>query len=524
MILRLLILLGIIVIPACGGSNAELLKLGLLGICSIFWLRTSSPLAPAARWIGIFLVLLAVSTVLSPLTFFREAMIGTPQRAQGLIAIVISILSGLSIWPRVDPELDDDTEPWQFHVEQFAAFALLAVASIVVLVQWAGWEETEFIGRKLGMASILATLLPVVTAWTLRGRWGWHKILGLVILAVGLGTVALSGSRCSLLGSLAGIAVVVAWADLWWNPSRILLLLGVAAVVCLGAIAVDPELRTRVASMGPSSVGHGARSELARQAFDHGIPILGWGWESQRHLIDAGTPGMDTSGQYDRFHCIFVEVLVTSGFIGLLCIAALARETLHRARILRDDWGIGGMVGGLAALLVCAAWNPLSNLNLCLGAALLAGILRTPSPADIPPNHSYSFLARFQWLGLGVLAAVCTGVILTMIVGDRLNEGAKRRWAAHTQAPHVCLARQWLAVKMNPWTERDRVLLYYVGYRTQRIVEPHGGKEMLMALLRRDDRQLGLEALLWSAFGDQLHTEKALYAAKLERGQAASLQ
>ena len=95
------------------------------------------------------------------------------------------------------------------------------------------------------------------------------------------------------------------------------------------------------------------------------------------------------------------------------------------------------------------------------------------------------------------------------VIGDRLNEGAKRRWLEQSTLPHRIIARQWIAAKLNPWVYRDQVITYYNMGATGQLIEPCGGKEFLIWLLREHPSDYDLQALFWTGLGDPEMAKRA---------------
>lgn len=198
---------------------------------------------------------------------------------------------------------------------------------------WGVWSLKKEIGATFGQPNFLAGYLLV----TLPFVWGWFKEKRRAVGIVGAGTagvisaILLTQSRAGLLG----VFLFFLFLLLSKGKKKLFLLVLIAAVGIIGVIwgirktgegrgeVMVAESRSRIFTKGVLALGQ--------------RPAIGWGWANFDYAFEAiNWPIKFEKDVYvDKAHSHLLEVLVTTGFLGLLSylgIIAAALKLLYKNR------------------------------------------------------------------------------------------------------------------------------------------------------------------------------------------------
>ena len=526
--MKFLFLLVLLFLPACGGENAMLHKAFLLALGCVWWCRRVTRGAMSGiPVLGVAVLLVALwATATSPVTTWFEGFVGSPSRVDGWLTLLCVFVFGwLCFWE--PPQYDSNGEEIPFD-RQFIWFAWLLMAFVggVMVLRWtSGWEGVaESVARPFGIGTYMAMTAPFVMAYGLRAstmrRSAWIVVACIATIICAILISGGSAVRSSTLGLFIGCAIV---CGLSFEPRRVKLMAAVMAgliFLVAAAIMVHPYTRDRVAAIELSQIGVGPRATLVSQAWQHGTYPLGWGIDSQRHLIDRTLNDGMQFGMYDRFHVWPVDVVMTVGWVGFgLCGFVLVGLAML-AWSHREDWWVCGFAGMLGVFFTYCSFNPPTFPLMLLATLAAAGIwlsVRVTRGFDAP---ACVLDQRQEWWVGAVLrgtTAIAACVFGVMVLGDQLAFRAKEEWKYNEKLPHELLGQIAFAEKLNPWMRKDRVRLYYFAYKYKAMIEPDGGKKMLLALLRQPRRDYGLESLMWVGLEDYPAAEKAIIEACVGR-------
>ena len=499
--MKYLFLMLFLFVPSCGGSSAQWLKAFILSAFVVVWLRNGSVnLRGTERkvfWLGAAVLGLALVGSLVSAFDVPMALLGSAERVEGWLVAALVWVTAFIWWEGKEGEKE--------FFSTMASLIILGMGGLYVFGM--GWPLLEAsVGTRLGVATICAILMPVLVAGAFSNlfeRVFWLHFLALSAASV---LIASSGCRSALLGAVAGSVFYLFLTTNDRRPWGV----AIAAVSLAIGLSAYTEMGERLYNVNISVMGGGPRAQLVHQGIEAGVPVFGWGMEQQRFLVRHVEGG--DSGIYDRFHFWPMDVAASAGWVGLALVICLLVLTLWN--------GSRGYGGAVVAFLVCATWNPPSPQAWILAGICLAGVFCLPCAPCVnrPGGHGLSIpwtlndVVKWGGRGLGVAGVLFYG---SLVLGDRINEGAKRRMEAGTALPHAIMARQWFAEKLNPWTRRDRVLTYFAMSNQNRFIEPEGGKVMLCHI--RDGRRAkGLEGLMWLGMGESSRAARDFELAKTE--------
>lgn len=331
---------------------AASLALALLGV-SLVWARAVFvPWGKVAAAAGAALVVVAVSTVLSPA--WERSLLGAPQRMSGLlmwVCLAVAFVVGFSL-RRLRAEAAEAAVMGLCVVAMFAA-GLLAVLEVAGV--GGAFAALEFEGRLrsgLGNPSVLASFVllvgPVcVAASVLDWRWRWPAVG-----ACALGGVMLVGSQSRGAIAAFGVTAVVFAAARSSKPLRYWVLAG--AAVLMAATAV-------IGRWGEFGFGFRGRVAIWEVAVDTiaDRPLLGAGPEM--FLVEySERVGADTvrefgrRGATDRAHSGLLDFAVSSGVVAaVLYLAVLAAVGVVAVKAMSSSKPVlAGLGAGLVAYMV----------------------------------------------------------------------------------------------------------------------------------------------------------------------------
>jgi len=556
---RYLVLLGFFLLPwdPWFGLHTDLAKQCFLVIASFFLVDFRSAYRDGGLLLklGVAVLLIsAYSTATSVCTTLFQGFVGEPIRVEGWLTLAtIWIFAWLCFWKIKPIEHDEDgnevspDRPFELYAWTLVAL-LLSVTGLYCLSRWyfeqdSGWNLVEAVfSVKMGVCHLAALVAPYLLAWALDSKFKgdlldrsftslrWVFALGTMIWAFTV--IGLHGVRSSLLALLLGCAFVV---YLHYSAksmmttiqrARIVFAIFVAMALLFGvALSFSPTLRYKLKHYSFSSVGSGPRSELAKQAYAHGIFPFGWGVDSQRALIDREGSDVKRGWQalaggdmaiYDRFHSWPIELLVTIGWVGFgICLYSIALIR-NWVNIRVRHWYVRGFAGVLVAFLICSTWNPLGGLFMMLAAIAASGIVAAPA------THGESRFSVRGWFsnalkyGTFAVLLVSLGIYAKMLAGDMMMKHAKDRWRAKDGMVHDILGQMAMAQRLDPWRRQEYVKLYYLVSKTGNIKETNGDKLILLYQLDVRPRDYASESLLWLRHKNFRKCEWAFLAALQE--------
>lgn len=217
----------------------------------------------------------------------------------------------------------------------------LLIVSVIGLLQEVGAIPTDqgqrvegLFGNALIFGYYLAPfILLVSTAFFLRAKYYYAQVVLLIAAVVFAGlSLLFSQTRGAGLGLVAGLAVIfykyflqTKTTGVFFKKNRWIIGLGtLVLLIGLGATILNPGARSFV--VGLSRISSIETRLINWKVAARGIrehPILGWGWENYRSVADVNFDA--AFGQFslyetrvDKPHNAYLEVLVTTGVVGLL--------------------------------------------------------------------------------------------------------------------------------------------------------------------------------------------------------------
>lgn len=362
----------------------------------------------------------------------------------------------------------------------------VAVNALVAIAQVAGQLHTGVVGLYQGQAdglmgnpihleALLLGGLGILAHRVARGELVW---LGLVALASG--ALELSGERFALLLLAALVLYVLA---------RFRSRAAAAFTVVLGAsyglawLASSTSLHSRITRVaGTSSNPRLIVWKLAFHSLLHHV-VLGVGPGETRSAISAiETPALARRlalGEYFAdAHNIVVEIVVTTGLVGLACIAVFVLATGRRAR--------GDLVAFALLVVAVEMIEPLNVATLPLAALALGAagtrVARAGQRASaVPPSRSPGVLR-------GILVGLAVVVAGVAIAGD--VEIA--RGQAQESYPAARLGSDLLAVWSAPAALTAEVANYRSFATRDGPLWSHRARDWYRVALTRDPTDPGL--------------------------------
>jgi O-antigen ligase len=302
--------------------------------------------APAVFLVVLYLLVTAIATMASTEPYAWRDLL--PKR------LFLAPLLVLLVLPR-----------WRMVLAGLAAGAFLqaAYALLALVLDWIVGGERPPIPLEIanGSSTTMVAGVVVAAAWALHRR-GWWSVLGGASAALVLAMQAMSTMRAAVVGSLAGVFLLLACTS---RRTRWMLagLIGTGGILA-GVFLASPAAR-RIDGDLYASLNHFSsnRLEMWRLTLDAVAdkPVLGHGRNEWRAEIDrardGAVPGPEgseliwTDRRVGYSHNTPLDVLYEAGVIGLI---ALGGVLVLVARSLRVEWGSDPLVPVLAALLVSA--------------------------------------------------------------------------------------------------------------------------------------------------------------------------
>jgi hypothetical protein len=399
----------------------------------------------SVAWVGVA----AVSAAINPDPL--QSVSGTPWQATGVVTI--AVCAYLLVAATGFPAWVLGRLPVWFVWTAITMVAVLAFNRFFPSVPHRLLPSyADLTGSTMGLTVFADAMFAVGLASAMaldRWRLRW-QVAALVAISFGF---ALTNEVSSWMLPL--IVIVATFVKLRPELRRATLLaVSVAAVVALGVLIPPPSNgyggTTATIAQVRSTAGETYRftvwSTDVRAALDR--PVLGWGsgnaWGAYLHA--ATLADFEAAGDnWGDAHDIFIEMLVTTGLLGLLVFVALIAKVL--IGVIRSPRSTAWVFGALAGLAFYSLIEPVHVLITPL-AFMLAGI--AIGPAEVPEAEAAdpvrSDVGRWS---VGVAAVAC--VVVSGIV-------FAAGWA---DGPSVAQARR--AAAIQPWrndaVEREAAML-----------------------------------------------------------------
>ena len=499
----LLLLLLIFPCRFIGMDNPQLAKAGIIGLLSGVVFAQGWPRVSFAGLLGVMggvvvLWLLFCVSLGSPYVSTHTLwFIGNWGRVEGWAVMFCTFTVGALWWSKMDVS--------EGMVTLVGVLVVFVVFVVVTLVGW-GWVWLlPTVGTKYGVAALLCVVVPVLFVALLdapmRGKGLW-RVLGAIVCAFII--IPLSGCRAACVAMVAGMVVASVMACRGGKDWPFFWIFGIAvAMVCLFAV---PGVRERI----HLPTFQGARADIARQVFHHGLTFFGQGLESQIGLLNQWEIRNGEVARYDKMHCWPVDVLACGGVVGLALILLILWFVGRVAWRNRGEWHVRACAGGLTAFLVFALWNPPTPQVWVLAAICAFGILSSE-----PEEHPIFALPCI--MGLCVGSFLCAVFIWKMCVGDMMNHHAQRA-LERGSAPHNVIGLQEMAVRFNPWLRGPMMLNVHNLAQTRRLIELEAMRPMFMRELKADDPMYEMRAYWWLyGAGNEGRSRQAMALAEWER-------
>ena len=261
--------------------------------------------------------------------------------------------------------------------------------------------ETSAANNPNSLGTTLAATIPFFLLFVFHRPLGWHRTL----FAAGAGllfvTMAVTGSRASILGFLGGMVC------LWWI-SRRRFLVGVVGFFLLAAgfLLLPEQYRTRYSTITQSERDASSQLRLAtwkagrQMIIDRPLTGVGISCFGTAHAIDYSP---ESKRSWLRAHSLYVQVPAEVGLIGALVFFAFLLEFLRTnrrtVRLLRrsgGDWNfervlLNALFAGCMVLLISGVFgHSLLRRTWYLYAGLGLSVLRLyrqdlllPQPAGL---------------------------------------------------------------------------------------------------------------------------------------------
>ncbi len=405
---RIALLVTIVVVPYTGGiaepPQAELLRvipiLGAAARVALDRLRGDRvALAPGGAIVGLALVAIGLYLLTAFTAFLghpnaeRLVLAALPWLLGAPIAFVATWIVGAHDGHLPDAPILDAVLVSTVLACLFAFAAWMGVpwtAPFAFPADWYGRLSAFGYPTPTGMAVAIALPVAVVAAYRR------HVVAAAAVLALGLGTVAATGSRGPLLALAAG-AFVAAAASGRLTARVAAAGAAIAIVGAAGVLAVrygtTPEALAGAISQMIGTDTLRAQSWWAAVLITARNPLLGGGWQSLGRFPDFDLGGIGASHNMVLANFADGGLPLGLAFSGVLLYSAL---TMWRHR----RWIAPYAMAAATTLLVAGLW-------------------------DIPNLRSYG--AVMGGLALGMVARSAPRALKTRLTGDRSPERVRRR-------------------------------------------------------------------------------------------------
>lgn len=272
----------------------------------------------------ILIVSFAAAALLSSVlgTDFGKSFWGNYYRDDGLFTLFH--LAGFSILVAV---------LWKKRLVETSAFALGASAVLVSILSILAFLRTSVfgsdgpwggVGATFGQPKFLSGYLLAVmpfAAFLACKKSYWTAGLALQIIAVFL---------TKSLGGIFGTAIFFLLVGYLLKKFSIKPVVALILVVFLGSLAFYFLLHSR--AVARNELGYQSRSEILTRGFEGFLkkPLLGYGWANFDYVFEAGGGNYNKKAYMDKAHSHILEILSTTGLIGLLIYLSILGFTLKK--------------------------------------------------------------------------------------------------------------------------------------------------------------------------------------------------
>ena len=327
------------------------------------------------------------------------------------------------------------------------------------------WLPVSPFANRHYIATLALLLLPAVWGNEFRSRWLYASWLATVGTA---GLVFLDGSRtlaAAALGASIVVGILAVIRERRWGlpgPARGIALIGVAAAVAGGALAINTPVWERVANLqtllARLSLWGDAISAWAIRPFQGlGPGTFPWSYFLDGHLqLTNYAPRHPDNA--------IAQLVAEAGVLGLAALVTLATAAIvgARGRVLQDLRAAWVLVVFAAA---CIGTNPSDLLFLTVPALLWAAMLIPAERSGEGPG------LRYSRRGMRVISlAVSVPVVAAVLVTSAASLAYQVAWEAAVRGrSDIALSVVGLATTLDPtrpiyWRERGNLELANESY------------------------------------------------------------
>ncbi len=279
----------------------------------------------------------------------------------------------------------------------FSMLILYIAGTAFVAYLQGSWFYAQGIERAVGRTSAagdpnqlgttLAAAIPLFLVLALHRPFGWKRLFFMLGTPLLIATMAITGSRASLLGFLGGMTY------LWWVSKR-RILVGIFGLLLIGAgfLILPEQYRGRYSSITESGLDESSQGRIAawkkgvEMVMDRPLCGVGIGCFGTAHALGYSP---ESQRSYLRAHSLYVQVFAELGVIGALVFFAFLLEFLRlNRRVARtlaaagERWRLettvlNGVFAGFVVLLLAGIFgHSLLRRTWYIYAALGLSILR----------------------------------------------------------------------------------------------------------------------------------------------------
>lgn len=260
--------------------------------------------------------------------------------------------------------------------------------NLVVNQNMPGRVDSVF-GNPNVYAFALASLLPVVAAYTLNCKTGWRAILGALAFILGTAALLMTYSRGAWFGSAVSLFLFFALYKPKWIPFLLLL--------CVAALPFIPaSIKNRVLTIfNPNDTSISYRGLLMNSGLQviAGRPVFGagLGLNTVQDVVHLNYWPSDLDAIYRFYHThnLFLQMWCEMGILGCVTfLGAVVQNIVLAVRGFRKKSRTAllftaSLIAGMTAMLLCGMTDcPLNTLRTMLIFWILFGLLGSVRKAE----------------------------------------------------------------------------------------------------------------------------------------------